>query len=388
MSFSFWARLGGVALATLAISTALAFTDVGTEHPNSAAIMSLTDKGILKGYADGSFKPGGSINRAEFLTVLLRVKGEDTTSPAAGSCFSDVALKAWYAQAACRGKELGIVNGGPDGRFRPGDAVTLVEAAKMMATSQGALVEMPNAKQEWYDPYLRYMEKHKAIPDSVQYVGQSLTRGDVAEIVWRITENRTDRPSIPAIELSRTPCTPFVTTTTLPGVDMRKVQSTWLGWYNGERAKVGAPALVIVPELNRTAQVWADTSKQRGYIDHKRGNNVYYDYNRIKAWFAGLGVTFTGGGTNFGESIAWNVYSCGEADCTDELISAIRSSFDFFDAEKRTGGPHYEMMVNKGYKQIGLGIAVDKATKKYYLVTHLAVGVAGGSLPYCVLRAQ
>lgn len=364
-----------------------AFSDVPTGYSNGEAITVLSEKGLVKGNPDGTFKPNTTVNRAEFLTILLRSLNEDVTSPAPASCFPDVALQAWYAQAACRGKALGIVSGGPNGKFRAGDAVTLAEAAKMLAVSQNALVEQPSATQEWYDPYLRYLEKKSAIPEEIYYVSQALTRGHVAEVVWRVTEERKDRPAIAASLLSRVPCTP-PPPASIANADMNAIQATWLGWYNAERAKVGAPALVLVPDLNRTAQIWAEASKQKGYIDHKRGNNVYYDYNRIKSWFAQQGVKFTGKGTNFGESIAWNVYSCSASDCTDELASAIRSSFDFFAGEKKANGPHYAMMVNKAYKQIGLGIAVDSKTRKYYLVTHLAVGVSGGSLPYCAGRAR
>lgn len=370
-----------------AFSVSAEFSDVPFGHSNGEAITFLTDQGYIKGNPDGTFKPGSTINRAEFLTVLLRLQGEDLTIKAMGSCFPDVAIQAWYAHAACRGKALGIVDGGPTGKFRAGDPVSVVEAAKMLAVSQHALVEMPLLTQQWYDPYLRYLERHGAILDTLYYVSQPLTRGEVAEMVWRVREGRGDLPSVRTIQLSSSACTPLPKTSPIQGVLMYLVQETWLGWYNAERSRVGAPPLVLSPELNRTAQTWAETSKQRGYIDHKRGTNVYYDYNRIKSWFAQQGVTFTSRGTQFGESIGWNVYSCREDNCTQSLITAIRSTFDFFYSEKgRSYRPHYDMMVNRAYREMGVGVAVDPASRKYYLVAHLAVDVAGESLAYCPAR--
>lgn len=381
--FSTGVRLGLLAFFSVSLGTAHAFTDTNTS-PNGEAIGALSATKVITGYADGTFRPDASVNRAEFLTMVYRQTGviiPKTTS----SCFTDVALSAWYLNVVCYAKSQGVVSGSA-GKFRPGDPVSLVEAAKMVAGATGSIVEAPGAKEAWYAPYLRYLDRRSAIPQTLYYVSQSLTRGEVAEIIWRIAYQKTAQPTIASTFLSATPCRPGTVSSPVAGVDITKVQNTWLSWYNAERAKVGAPALVIVPELNKTAQTWADTAKQRGYIDHKRGTNTYYDYNLIKKWFAQQGVTFNGKGTVFGESIAWNTYSCNQSDCTDELIDAIRSSFDFFDGEKKTGGPHYEMMVNKGYKQIGLGIAVDTKTKRYYLVTHLAVSVAGGSLPYCPAR--
>lgn len=376
-----------VATVVFCASFASAFTDVPQGHPYGEAITVLHEKGAIAGNPDGTFKPANGINRAEFLTLLLRLAGEDIANQAEANCFPDVALKAWYAGAACLGKKLGIVSGGADGRFRAGDPVTFVEAAKMIAASQQALVEAPSKDDAWYDPYMRYLEKKAAILESIYYTSQPMLRGEVAEMVWRISSVRQDRPAIPAKWIGENVCQPLPAATGVTGVRMAAVQAAWLGWYNAERAKVGAPALSIHPSLNKTAQSWSETAKQRGYIDHKRGNNVYYDYNRIKSWFAQQGVTFTGGGTTFGESIGWNVYGCSGKDCTEALTSAIRSTFNFFAGEKgKAYRPHYDMMVNRSYKYMGLGIAVDPSTRKYYLTAHLATGVAGNQVAYCPPR--
>lgn len=385
--YLFIALASSAVLLTSVGSAGADFTDVPLGHPYGEAITVLEQNGAIAGNPDGTFKPTNGINRAEFLTLLLRLNSQSLGLEAATSCFPDVALKAWYAATACKGKELGIITGGADGRFRAGDQVTFAEAAKMIATAQSALVEAPAKNEQWYSPYLRYLEKKAAILDSVNYVSQPMKRGEVAEMVWRISEERNDRPAIPAKWIGDNVCEPLPLTTGVPGVNLSVVQTTWLSWYNAERAKVGAAPLSIHPSLNKTAQAWSETAKQRGYIDHKRGTNTYYDYNRIKSWFGQQGVTFTGGGTTFGESIGWNVYSCAGNDCTGTLTSAIRSTFNFFAGEKgKAYRPHYDMMVNRAYKYIGVGVAVDPKTRKYYLTAHLATGVAGNQVAYCPAR--
>lgn len=50
----------------------------------------------------------------------------------AASPFSDVPADAWYAQDVADLREMGIINGDPDGRFRPDDPLTRAEAARLL----------------------------------------------------------------------------------------------------------------------------------------------------------------------------------------------------------------------------------------------------------------
>lgn len=51
------------------------FIDVPTDHWAYEAIRDLSDKGIINGYEDGSFKPDEPITRAEVATIVARLKG-------------------------------------------------------------------------------------------------------------------------------------------------------------------------------------------------------------------------------------------------------------------------------------------------------------------------
>lgn len=52
---------------------ATVFTDVDESAWYSEAVQSLTDKGIIKGYDDGTFKPSDNVNRAELAVTLNRL---------------------------------------------------------------------------------------------------------------------------------------------------------------------------------------------------------------------------------------------------------------------------------------------------------------------------
>lgn len=60
------------AMITLTISSAVNFTDLPKEHWAYNAVNAMAENGIISGYADGTFKPGQRISRAEFATILVK----------------------------------------------------------------------------------------------------------------------------------------------------------------------------------------------------------------------------------------------------------------------------------------------------------------------------
>jgi uncharacterized protein YkwD len=165
-------------------------------------------------------------------------------------------------------------------------------------------------------------------------------------------------------------------------VDLAKVRAAWLSWYNAARKKNGLGPYVYDPNLDRTATLWSDLARQKGSIAHKRpGQKVYYDYKRMVSWFKGLGLTFPNvKGLTFVENIGWDRYACSasSSDCTDAMISSIQSTYNFFMGEKgKKYSPHYDSIMGKYFTKIGLGIAVDPVSKKYFLTVHYATAVDG-----------
>ena len=167
-----------------------------------------------------------------------------------------------------------------------------------------------------------------------------------------------------------------VSANTFPqNVNLTEVRSTWLGWYNVERAKEKLAPYTFSSVLDQTALAWSETAKKRGYLNHKRdGQTAYYDYNLIKKWFVSQGVIFKGSGTLFTENIGWGPYNCTKKDCTQEMIATIRYTFDAYVTEKgKKYRPHYNSLMSSVYTKIGLGIVVDSAKGKLYLTVHYAV---------------
>ncbi len=108
-------------------------------NKNETAINYLFDHGIIQGYPDGTFKPENTVNRAELLKILVGGKGIIPTLDQYRDCFPDVTSE-WFAPWVCYAKTQGWVDGYPDGSFKPANDVNKVESLKMLINSQAYVV--------------------------------------------------------------------------------------------------------------------------------------------------------------------------------------------------------------------------------------------------------
>ncbi|MBN1494911.1 S-layer homology domain-containing protein [Candidatus Peregrinibacteria bacterium] len=171
-----------------------AFPDVYSSHPNFDAINYVEAEGIVEGYEDGTYKPDNTINRAEFTKILIESKYEDTQidNCAFNEQFPDVALTAWYAKYVCMARNEGIVDGYADGTFKPGSLINFAEASKIIVNTY----EYPTGTSEiWYRPFVEVLQDKKAIPTSIASVNEDITRGEMAEMIYRLMENITNKAS-------------------------------------------------------------------------------------------------------------------------------------------------------------------------------------------------
>ncbi|MFM1652313.1 S-layer homology domain-containing protein [Brevibacillus sp. B_LB10_24] len=79
------------------------------------------DKGLLRGYSDGSILPDNPITRAEMVALINRAVGFNEQ---AAAHFSDVHTSDWFAREIAVATAAGYVNGYGDGTFLPNHAIT------------------------------------------------------------------------------------------------------------------------------------------------------------------------------------------------------------------------------------------------------------------------
>ena len=85
--------------------------------------------GIVNGYPDGTFRPSNSVTRAQYITMLYNMFGKpEVIIP--GLLFNDTgSISAPYLDAVKWGVAVGIINGYSDNTFRPDQDITRAQMA-------------------------------------------------------------------------------------------------------------------------------------------------------------------------------------------------------------------------------------------------------------------
>lgn len=172
------------ALPTLSLA---AFNDVPAGHANADAISYVQANAIVNGYPDETFRPDAPINRAELAKILVAANFSEelvTTCNREALNFSDVPADSWFAPFVCTARAASVIKGYDDGTFRPAQNVKFAEAAKMITLSFGNQVEANT--EVWFAPYMEILSQKKAIPTSIGSFEKNITRGEMAEMVYRL----------------------------------------------------------------------------------------------------------------------------------------------------------------------------------------------------------
>ena len=148
-----------------------------------AAVEYLVEKGVLQGYPDGMFRPDQPINRAEFLKIVF--KGRSDMQPVGRRCFSDVNPEEWYAPYVCAAQRRGIVQGYPNGTFKPGQSVNTAEAMKIVLNAYQATVQEGQGER-WYQPYVDYLDENNIFGEHSYVPWEELSRLRAADLLWRL----------------------------------------------------------------------------------------------------------------------------------------------------------------------------------------------------------
>ncbi|WP_457559027.1 S-layer homology domain-containing protein [Candidatus Harpocratesius sp.] len=173
------------------------FLDVPNDYIYHTAIKVLKDKKVIKGYKDGTFKPQDTLNRAEALKIILvannlKIKEQLITK------FKDVKSKSWYFKYVGTALEKGIVKGYEDNTFRPGGIVTRAEFLKMAILATGK-IPTNNIKEKpypdvkitaWYAKYFQFAKKYKLLEIKkglVSLPNQPILRGEAVDVIYRLS---------------------------------------------------------------------------------------------------------------------------------------------------------------------------------------------------------
>ena len=87
--------------------------------------------GIVNGFPDGTFRPDDSLTREQYVTMLYRVFNTEDAKEGAKLTFTDADTIGYGKEAVAWAVANGVVNGYTDGSFRPNAKITRAEMAAM-----------------------------------------------------------------------------------------------------------------------------------------------------------------------------------------------------------------------------------------------------------------
>lgn len=176
------------------VMTGELFTDVSSDDESFKAISFLKDHGVIGGYPDGSFKPENVVSRVEALKFILNGINSDLIG-ARQLPFADTSAREWYSEYVATGYNRNIVEGYPDSTFKPANTVNRAEFLKMLLTAMDVQVEKVVSEDvyadvsadSWYAPYVKYgKEKNLLVISGNKFKPEEgMTRRETAELIYR-----------------------------------------------------------------------------------------------------------------------------------------------------------------------------------------------------------
>ncbi|RHT86563.1 S-layer homology domain-containing protein [Butyricicoccus sp. AM27-36] len=116
-----------------------AFTDSADIKVKSEVVNTLVSLGVVNGYDDGSFKPNGTVTRAEMAKMIYVLRTGNSDASAYNddkTSFTDIGSH-WARGYIKYCQSLGIIAGKSNTKFVPNEKVSAQEAAKMLLVTLG-----------------------------------------------------------------------------------------------------------------------------------------------------------------------------------------------------------------------------------------------------------
>ncbi|MBR6504018.1 MAG: S-layer homology domain-containing protein, partial [Firmicutes bacterium] len=126
-------------LGVLPVFAAGTFSDM-EGSPYEEAVEDLVSRGIINGYEDGTFRPQNTITRAEVCVVTAKAMapGEQKLNEARTNKFPDVhSGYDWAKKYINYASAMGVIDGYPNGTFKPAGNVTYNELSAMVLKGMG-----------------------------------------------------------------------------------------------------------------------------------------------------------------------------------------------------------------------------------------------------------
>ena len=141
-------------------------------------------------------QPQGAITRAEVATIFFRLLSDETRDLywTKDNAYTDVKAGDWFNNAVSTLSNAGIINGYPDGTFRPNAPITRAEMAKVIAMFAELNKDSEGFKDiagHWAEAYIKLAAGNGWIagyPDGTFRPDQDITRAETMTMINRVLE--------------------------------------------------------------------------------------------------------------------------------------------------------------------------------------------------------
>ncbi|MGI6751856.1 MAG: S-layer homology domain-containing protein [Anaerovoracaceae bacterium] len=144
------------------------------------AVAVLSALGVINGYPDGTFKPEKTVTRAEMAKLIVVALGMDNYVEGMYPTFPD-AKGNWAQNFIAWCASYGIIEGFPDGTFKPNNTVTLQQAVTMVVRALGYQDQYLTGT--WPTSHIS-MAMSLDILDDIVATTAGASRGDVAKMLY------------------------------------------------------------------------------------------------------------------------------------------------------------------------------------------------------------
>ena len=215
-----------------------AFTDSADIKVDTEVVDTLVALGVVNGYDDGSFKPNGTVTRAEMAKMIYVLRTGNSDASAYNddkTSFTDIGSH-WARGYIKYCQSLGIIAGKSNTKFCPNDKVTAQEAAKMLLVTLG----YDAAKAGLTGP--SWAAKTNALADEnglLEDVNTSFTAACPRQYAAQLIYNTIDTPTVVWRDDAYTNVTLLGTDNKTVGEKYMGLQK-WIGTFEGDNSIVSA----------------------------------------------------------------------------------------------------------------------------------------------------
>lgn len=357
-------------------SAATPFSDVASDYFAYEHILNLSERGVIGGFSDGTFRPNANLTRAEAVKVVLGAAGVPMPASIATS-FSDVPASHSLHAAVEAAKAKGISSGYPDGTFRPDAPVTRGEAMKLLLNAMDQLQKSPSMEAPYTDVpatngfavpiySARALGIAGGFSDGTFRPNALLTRGQAAKIVYNALLVKEGKRPLEG-----------------PATSAHSARELQLvGLINASRAEQGLPALILDPALSAVArahsqdlhdsfksfdkEAWATAHPNEvgPWITHDAGDGTSFE-KRLPAALSAAGIQNRGATENVG----WATFNARTPEAANQIVHEAMM------AEVAPDDGHRKNILGQSLNVtlIGVGIVIGENPKEMYATTNFVL---------------